>query len=173
MLKCHLDWTIKEQKLIPNVYKIVGVDIENQDLATQTKWIFDSAPQSCIKYNYESENDDGIELETNKTKKEDTNRQIKGESFDGFVTSLTSVYIPSLFGESVILPWYNLNVNSVGRILTECKCVYNPFLNCYVVFTSKNTRSTPYITMLEKHEDMIEALVTFNLLITIIRFRFM
>lgn len=79
---------------------------------------------------------------------------------NGFVTSLKTVFAPSFIGESFILPWYNRNESLVGLVLTDCQCIFSSFLNCYVIFAYKNIRPTPYITMIERKSDNVEAIVS-------------
>jgi hypothetical protein len=77
----------------------------------------------------------------------------------GFITGLTSVFIPAMSSETVLLPTYSRKTHSIGRE-AQCDLVFNESLQCHVVFSLKSSNCSHFNTLLQRKSDDVEGLVS-------------
>lgn len=80
---------------------------------------------------------------------------------EGFITGLTSIFVPDLFSYSVILPSHNKKFHSIGRF-AKCSLVYNEVRKSYVAYRLEPLQSAiTYNYMLSRKSDSVEGIVSF------------
>ncbi|KAI6190961.1 hypothetical protein M3Y97_00175400 [Aphelenchoides bicaudatus] len=137
---CHIGYYLtKDRILMPELMRLVEIDADSHDFAQKAEW----NKSEVATYKYDSD-DDLIDYEI---KEVDMIDAVPGQK--GFITGLTSVFVPEKPSLTVVMPSHSAITHFIGHE-TQCDLIYNELIKCYVVFMHQPRISTHYHTLISR-----------------------
>jgi len=148
VLKCFLTWKMTPDLVMrPRVMEIEKLEPDDDDFAFKADW-----NRSSVHGDQDSEDDD-VMIEEKEIDKISAIRDKKG-----FITGLTSVYIPDMHAKTVISPLHNLRTHFVGRETINLDIVFNEIHKCFIILDHRPRISTHYHTLISRTPDDVQGL---------------